>query len=297
MHQLPGHTLLLLMDGHSSHYHPGTIHKAAENKVVLFVLPLNTTHLTQPLDKGCFGPLKSKWSEVFHKYMAKNAGKVVNQLFVFSQLLHEAWIDAMTSLNSKAGFRTTGIYPLDRNAVAVKIQKPTMDTDASKNIHLLPLCRPLPLARGLESYTKLPVFNQEQLQRFERRYEAEHEPDEEYQCWIDIYHPQNTRKLPDGGITSHTHVDKVTTFIPAPANAHDQLTEEAAALTSLPKTKPKAAAHDRVLTSAKNLKIIEDQQKEKELRKGIVMGGISNFLNQYGLSIILRLLNNFGMRT
>ena len=179
--------------------------------------------------------------------MAKNPGKVVNR-FVFSQLLYEAWTDAMTSLNIKAGFRTTGIYPLDRNAVAVKIRKPIMDTDASKKeLHFLPLCSPLPRARGLESYTKLPVFNQEQLQRFERRYEAEHEPDEEYQRWMDIYHPQKTRKLPDD-ITSHTQVDKVTAFIPAPANA--QLTEEAAALTSLPKTKPKAAAHGRVLTSA-----------------------------------------------
>ena len=44
----------------------------------------------------------------------------------------------MTSLNIKAGFRTTGIYHLDQNAVAVKIQKPTMDTDASKNeLHFL----------------------------------------------------------------------------------------------------------------------------------------------------------------
>jgi len=41
---------------------------AAKEKVVLFVLPPNTTHLTQPLDKGCFGPLKAKWSEVCHKY-------------------------------------------------------------------------------------------------------------------------------------------------------------------------------------------------------------------------------------
>ena len=38
--------------------------------------------------------------------MAKNPGKVVNR-YVFSQLLHEAWTDAMTSLNIKAGFRTT----------------------------------------------------------------------------------------------------------------------------------------------------------------------------------------------
>ena len=132
------------MDGHSSHYHPGTIRKAAENKVVLFVLPPNTTHLTQPLDKGCFGPLKSKWLEVCHKYMSKNPGKVVNR-FVFLQLLYEAWTDAMTSMNIKAGFRTTGIYPLDRNAVAVKIRKSILDTDASKNeLHFLPLCSPLP---------------------------------------------------------------------------------------------------------------------------------------------------------
>ena len=93
-----------------------------------------------------------------------------------------AWTDAMTSLNIKVGFRTTGIYPLDRNVVAVKIRKPIMDTDASKNeLHFLPLCSPLPQARRLESYTKLPVFNQEQLQRFERIFKAESEPDEEYQ--------------------------------------------------------------------------------------------------------------------
>jgi len=54
--------LLLLMDGHSSHYFPDTIHMAAKEKVVLFVLPPNTTHLTQPLDKGCFGPLKAKFA-------------------------------------------------------------------------------------------------------------------------------------------------------------------------------------------------------------------------------------------
>ena len=50
--------LILLMDGHSSHYCPETIKMAAENKVILFILPPNTTHLTQPLDRACFAPLK-----------------------------------------------------------------------------------------------------------------------------------------------------------------------------------------------------------------------------------------------
>jgi len=43
--------LLLLMDGHYSHYCPCAIHGASEHQIVLFALPPNTAHLTQPLDK------------------------------------------------------------------------------------------------------------------------------------------------------------------------------------------------------------------------------------------------------
>ena len=40
--------LLLLLDGHASHYCPDTINIAAEQGVIIFTLPPNTTHLTQP---------------------------------------------------------------------------------------------------------------------------------------------------------------------------------------------------------------------------------------------------------
>ena len=49
--------LLLLMDGHSSHYNPSTIKTAAAQQVILFCLPPHTTHIAQPLDVGCFGVL------------------------------------------------------------------------------------------------------------------------------------------------------------------------------------------------------------------------------------------------
>ncbi len=45
--------LILFMDGHSSHYFPETITLAAENGIIIFTLPPNTTHLTQ---------LKGFWS-------------------------------------------------------------------------------------------------------------------------------------------------------------------------------------------------------------------------------------------
>jgi len=132
--------LLLLMDGHSSHYYPDIIRKAAKEEVILFVLPPNTTHLTQPLDKGCFGPLKAKWGEVCHKYITDNPGKVVTR-YCFSKLLHEAWI-AMSANNIIAGFKTTGVYPINRSAIAIKTRELT-SVEQSK-LKFLPLCNPSP---------------------------------------------------------------------------------------------------------------------------------------------------------
>ena len=115
-HVPPARPLLLLLDGHSSHYSPETIRCAAEEEVILFCLPPHTTHLTQPLDKGCFGPLKSYWKEECHQYTSNNPGRVVTR-FAFSQVFCRAWYRGMTMENTIAGFRTTGIYPFDRHAL------------------------------------------------------------------------------------------------------------------------------------------------------------------------------------
>ena len=83
------------MNGHSSHYSPVAVKLAAEENVILFALPPNTTHWSQPLDKGVFGPLKVAWRRVCHTYLSKNPGIVVTR-HVFSQLLNSAWHDSMT---------------------------------------------------------------------------------------------------------------------------------------------------------------------------------------------------------
>ena len=44
--------LLLLLDGHSSHFEPQSIEFAKENDIVIFCLPPHTTHECQPLDVG-----------------------------------------------------------------------------------------------------------------------------------------------------------------------------------------------------------------------------------------------------
>ena len=108
--------ILLLLDGHSSHYNPSFIKLAAENGVVVYVLPPNTTHLTQPLDRGCFSPLKTVWKQVCHEFRCKNPGRVVSR-FEFSKLFSKAWFEAMTPANIIASFRCTGVCPFSHRAV------------------------------------------------------------------------------------------------------------------------------------------------------------------------------------
>ena len=116
---IPKHRpVVLLMDGHSSHYCPETIRMAAKEKVVLCTLPPHTTHLTQPLDRSCFGPLKASWRQVCQAFCFKNPGKVVS-IYDFSYLFSQAWFQSMTITNIMSGFRVTGVFPVDRNAIAL----------------------------------------------------------------------------------------------------------------------------------------------------------------------------------
>ena len=108
--------LLLLLDGHSSCYCHDTIQLAAENGIIIFVLPPNTTHLTQPLDKGVFGPFKLHWKRVCHDFQVSHPGQVVNR-YNFCSLFNKAWIESMTCVNIMAGFETMGIYPVNQDVI------------------------------------------------------------------------------------------------------------------------------------------------------------------------------------
>ena len=115
--------VLLLLDGHSSHYSPSTIRLAAENQVILFVLPPHTTHVTQPLDRCCFSPLKAAWRHECHNFYKENPGRCVTK-YDFSGLFNKAWTTAMTGPNITSGFKATGVCPFDRNAISLPSETP-----------------------------------------------------------------------------------------------------------------------------------------------------------------------------
>ena len=112
--------LLLLLDGHSTHYCPEVIRMASEHKIILFALPPHTTNLTQPLDKSAVSALKVCWRQTCHKFLVSHPGRVVTH-YDFSSLLAEAWDSAMTLRNVIAGFKVTGVCPFDRDAVLERL--------------------------------------------------------------------------------------------------------------------------------------------------------------------------------
>ena len=76
---LPTRPLLLLMDGHSSHYEPSSVELAKNNDVILFSLPPHTTQDSQQLDCTVFGPLKRHWSTVCHEFLHNHPGVAINK--------------------------------------------------------------------------------------------------------------------------------------------------------------------------------------------------------------------------
>ena len=75
----PTRPILLLLDGHSTHYQPNVIRATAKEQVIVFCLPPHTSHMTQPLDSSCFGALKRAWVDECHKYVSEHPGRVVTR--------------------------------------------------------------------------------------------------------------------------------------------------------------------------------------------------------------------------
>ncbi len=144
--------ILLMVDGHSSHYNPQVIREAARSGVILFCLPPNVTHVAQPLDVTPFNSLKVHWDHVCDQFMSYHPGKIVT-IHDFSRLFSQAWHQAMVPTTILAGFRATGIYPFNRQAITIsgsekEIATPTAKLAQRRGIRYLPFFSPHPNKSG-----------------------------------------------------------------------------------------------------------------------------------------------------
>nr|CAH7743754.1 unnamed protein product [Callosobruchus chinensis] len=100
--------VLLILDGHASHTkNIEVIDYAREHHVILLCTPPHCTHKLQPADVTFNGPLSTYYS-------AASPGRVVTPYQV-AKLFGNAYLKAATMLTAINGFKTCGIWPVDRN--------------------------------------------------------------------------------------------------------------------------------------------------------------------------------------
>ena len=103
-----------------------------EFNIHVLAIPPHTSHLTQPLDDAPFANLKGEWNANLIEYMFHNVscGMPKNDFFY---VFWPAWQKAMTVSNVQAGFRETGIFPVNKNKIHPALLGPSHPTDNLAN--------------------------------------------------------------------------------------------------------------------------------------------------------------------
>jgi hypothetical protein len=106
---------LLILDGHSSHATPEFDQFCTENKIITLCMPAHTSHLLQPLDVGCFSPLKTAYGHEVSELARQGVFHVdkLDFLWIYQRIR----LTALSDQNIKAGFQATGLIPFNPERV------------------------------------------------------------------------------------------------------------------------------------------------------------------------------------
>ena len=96
-----------------------------QNRLLIAVLPLYSTHRLQPLDVGLFSPLGTYYLQGIDNLLVKSQGLVGMTKHHFWTLFHEAWGHAFTTKNTEATWKATGMHPFNLDKVITVITRET----------------------------------------------------------------------------------------------------------------------------------------------------------------------------
>lgn len=110
---------LLIIDGHESHHSVDFEFFCKEKNIVTLCMPPHSSHLLQPLDIGCFSPLKTAYGKQISELMKAYKTHISKEDFL--PAFYAAFQDAITESNIQGGFKGAGLVPLDPEHVILKL--------------------------------------------------------------------------------------------------------------------------------------------------------------------------------
>ena len=118
---------LLVLDGHESHHSDEFKEYCREHNIVTLCMPPHSSHLLQPLDVGCFGPLKKAYGRQIEDLMRQQITHIAKEDFI--PAFRAAFQVSLTEINIQGGFRGAAIVPFDPERVIstldLKLRTPT----------------------------------------------------------------------------------------------------------------------------------------------------------------------------
>ncbi|USP82168.1 hypothetical protein yc1106_09442 [Curvularia clavata] len=114
-----GSRRLLILDGHESHQSLEFQELCKENNIYTLCMPPHSSHLLQPLDVGCFSPLKRAYSREIESLIRNHINHITKLEFL--PAFKAAFDQSFTSANICSAFRGAGLIPLQPDTVLSKL--------------------------------------------------------------------------------------------------------------------------------------------------------------------------------
>ncbi|KAL1960121.1 hypothetical protein VTO42DRAFT_293 [Malbranchea cinnamomea] len=138
-----GQYRLLILDGHDSHNGPEFDQFCIENSIIPLYMPGYSSRLLQPLDVGCYSPLKQIYKKDVEKQMRLGINHIDEDELL--TIYYSVCPAVLSEKNIQSGFKATGLVPYDPEQVLAQsnthMDTPTSPGTSQKLSSLLDHCQ------------------------------------------------------------------------------------------------------------------------------------------------------------
>jgi hypothetical protein len=110
---------LLIIDGHDSHNTIKFRDFCKNHKIITLCMPPYSSHLLQPLNVGCFTPLKRAYSREIKDLVRYRINHITKEEFL--PTFRAAFDKVITTDNIYGAFKSAGLIPFNPDAIILKL--------------------------------------------------------------------------------------------------------------------------------------------------------------------------------